>query len=319
MFEPLWLLTVMVSKTRVECGIATFAYLPHAVCYCSMWWISQGRSCFPSPTDAELSAMPFILKNIGLYTSVKLRVPEEKQDQSPSPLCVVIKPTAGSSHYAIRVSRWTWSVTLEALHLTSLPATFFLSSAPVHCKEAVLAQRAVQLTVRWSLWVFVVKHFGVTHHLLLPQCTFSHCASLTVLAGTRWRKCPHVVLGSVKFTPTLYIWQETTWKCGIMENRQVVRQPLRGRQHCGQRRNKLRFHQICTPETHHCSPSLTDSLTHSPPSHITTRTLRLSRNFNVVPLCVCPHNTKHNPVPKGYSFSPGQDQLSDHRAACCKH
>lgn len=89
--------------------------------------------------------MPFLwFKNIGLCTSVKLYVPEEKQDQSPSPLCVVIKPTAGSSHYAIRASRQTWSVALQALLLTSPPAAFFLSSAPVHCKEA---QTALQLAV----------------------------------------------------------------------------------------------------------------------------------------------------------------------------
>lgn len=52
----------------------------------------------------------------------------------------VMRPTAGSSHYAIRESRWSWSV---APHL----AAFFLSSAPVHCKEAVSAQTALQLTV----------------------------------------------------------------------------------------------------------------------------------------------------------------------------
>lgn len=90
---------------------------------------------FSLPTDAELPAMPFICrKNIGLYTSVSLCVLEEKQDQSPSPLCVVIKLTAGSSHYAIRASKQTWSV---ALHLTLVLTIFFLCSAPVHCKETV--------------------------------------------------------------------------------------------------------------------------------------------------------------------------------------
>lgn len=103
------------------------------------------QTCLPPPTHRELSAIPFIgLKNIGLYTLVKLCVPEEKQDQSPSPLRVVIKPTAGSSHYAIRVSRQTWSVALQALLLTPPHTAFFLSSAPVHCKEA---QTALQRTV----------------------------------------------------------------------------------------------------------------------------------------------------------------------------
>lgn len=84
--------------------------------------------CFPPPTSTELSAIPFIwLKNIGLYTLVKLCVPEEKQDHSPSPLRVVIKPTAGSSHYAIRVSRQIWSMAPQALLLTTPPAAFFPS------------------------------------------------------------------------------------------------------------------------------------------------------------------------------------------------
>lgn len=85
------------------------SYLIGLCCsYCPVWWISSGRFVFCPLIDAELSAMPFIwFNNIGVYTSVKLWVLEEKQDQSPSPLCAVIKPTAGSSHYAIRARRLT--------------------------------------------------------------------------------------------------------------------------------------------------------------------------------------------------------------------
>lgn len=106
------------------------------------------QTWFPPPASKELSAIPFISpENTGLYTRVKPCVPEEKQDQSPSPLCVVIKPTAGSSHYAIRVSMQTWSMAPQALLLTSPPAAS-PSSAPVHCKEG---QTALQPTV-WWLW-----------------------------------------------------------------------------------------------------------------------------------------------------------------------
>lgn len=133
--------------------------------------------------------MPFIwLKNIGLYTSVKLCVPEEKQDQSPSPLCVVIKPTAGSSHYAIRVSRRTWSMAPQALHLTSPPAAF---SSPQHLyivKRQCVGQNKPAANSVMASRVFVVKHFGVTHNLPPPLCIFSHSASPTVFARARWGK-----------------------------------------------------------------------------------------------------------------------------------
>lgn len=109
-------------------------WLVCAACYCPVWWISSGRLVFCPPTDAELSAMPFIwFNNIGVYTLVKLCVLEEKQDQSPSPLCAVIKPTAGSSHYAIRASRRTWSVALRGRTSPFFP----LSPAPVYCKTEV--------------------------------------------------------------------------------------------------------------------------------------------------------------------------------------
>lgn len=88
--------------------------------------LTEVRPFFPPPTEADLSALPFIwLKNIGVYTLVKLCVPEEKQDQSPSPLCVVIKATAGSSHYAIRLSRRRCCMAAQALCLTSPAVTLF--------------------------------------------------------------------------------------------------------------------------------------------------------------------------------------------------
>lgn len=92
---------------------------------------------FPPPASKELSVIPFISpENIGLYTRVKLCVPEEKQDQSPSPLCVVIKPTAGSSHYAIRASMQTWSMAPQALLLTS--------PAPPHPQHLYIVKKAKQ-------------------------------------------------------------------------------------------------------------------------------------------------------------------------------
>lgn len=54
--------------------------------------------------------------------------------------------------------------------------------------------------------VFVVKHFGVTHHLppasvYIFTFRFTDCFQ----PGPGGEKCPHVVLGSVKFTPAFYI------------------------------------------------------------------------------------------------------------------
>lgn len=113
-----WLL----EKTGREWNITGFARPPHALC--SLGAINKLRPFFrlPPPADVRLLARPFIrLENIGPYTSVRLCVPEEKQDRSPSPLCGVITPTAGSSHYAIRASRWTWSVALQTLHQPRFP------------------------------------------------------------------------------------------------------------------------------------------------------------------------------------------------------
>lgn len=88
---------------------------------------------FPPPGSKELSAISFISpENTGLSTWAKPCVPEEKQDQSPSPLRVVIRPTAGSSHYAIRASMQTWAVAPQALLLLLLTSPPTTSPPPRH-------------------------------------------------------------------------------------------------------------------------------------------------------------------------------------------
>lgn len=160
---------------------------------------------FPPPGSRELSAIPFISpENIGLYTRVKPCVPEEKQDQSPSPLCVVIKPTAGSSHYAIRASVQTWSMAPQALFLTSPPPhslpqhLYIVKKVKQPCSQKPDGCESVCCETLWC-----------NTSSPPPQCTFSHSPPADCFQlWARWGGGgghPHVVWGSVKFTPAFYI------------------------------------------------------------------------------------------------------------------
>lgn len=222
------------------------------------------------------------LKNIGLYTSLKLCVPEEKQDRSPSPLCVVIKPTAGSSHYAIRASRRTCSMALQALHLTSPPVAF---PSPQHLyivKKQCVGQNKPAANSLMASRVFVVKHFGVTHHLPPPLCTFSHSASPTVFARTRWGKMSTRGLRFSKIhTSLLYLTGNymEMWHNGEQANGATVALGA----------TKLRATEQRARGFITSAPLLPSSPSHSiirlPSLSLhRTKTLCSSKNFNVVPL-----------------------------------
>lgn len=134
--------------------------------------------------------MPFIwFNNIGVYTSVKLCVLEEKQDQSPSPLCAVIKPTAGSSHYAIRARRLTMFCGTAEPYLSIFPP----SPQHLYIVKKFAGPNSPAANSLMALRVFVVKHFGVTHHL--SPASVHILAFRPSLAAPGGEKCPHVFLG----------------------------------------------------------------------------------------------------------------------------
>lgn len=159
---------------------------------------------FPPPGSKELSAISFISpENTGLSTRAKPCVPEEKQDQSPSPLRVVIRPTAGSSHYAIRASMQTWAMAPQALLLlllTSPPTTsphpqhlYIVKKAKQPCSQQSDGCESVCCETLWcntsSPPPTPYPARLIVHFFAFP---FSDCFQLRA----RWRgKRPHVVLG----------------------------------------------------------------------------------------------------------------------------
>lgn len=196
--------------------------------------------------------------------------------------------------------------------LQSLTSPFSpLSSAPVYCKEVGRPKQpcseqpdGFESVCCETLWCSTSSLPCFSAHFSIPP-QFS-CA--------RWGKMSTRVfrLSKIHTSLFLYIWQETTWKCGIMENRQAPRQLLWGDNNEGHEQQQARVSSHrATPEAPHllCSLSLTHSF--SP----------LSRHFRAGILMLCRlefAHTKCRPVPVD-QLSPAQDQLSDRKAACCKH
>lgn len=175
--------------------------------------------------------------------------------------------------------------------LQSLTSPFSpLSSAPVYCKEVGRPKQpcseqpdGFESVCCETLWCSTSSLPCFSAHFSIPP-QFS-CA--------RWGKMSTRVfrLSKIHTSLFLYIWQETTWNCGIMENRQAPRQLLWGRQQWG-------------PRTATSEGFITSGYPRSPPpplfslSHsliLTSFTLLSSRNFNAVPSWVCPHQMQACP------------------------
>lgn len=252
--------------------------------------------------------MPFIWhKNIGLYTSVKPCVPEEKQDQSPSPLCVVIKPTAGSSHYAIRASRRTWSVALQGPppHLSARKPF----SSPQHLyivkKQCVGPNSPAAKQTDGFESVCCETLWCNTSSLPPPQCTFSHSASPTVSAGPRWGKMSTRGFRFSKIhTSLLYLTGNymEMWHNGDQASGATIAAGA-----TTLRANGATSDGFITSAPSSLLPPLPSpppslSLTHSPASHSTGQKRYV--RARILMLCrseVCPHHTKRRPVPVGCS------------------